>query len=408
MGNFTLQLKKTVLIMSYQSEVNGTMYINHNCYFADCCLSVQEQDHFLLDSQLLGFLNEAAYQNKIELSISSGAAVNQKLETVFDSAGVVVAKTDDGGWLLSSDDEKTPCSIEANYDYSVLHGFISECGDQAALREKFMQLVRIATECHLSRSYGVSLHASCVCSNGEAMLFSAPSGTGKSTQADLWKEHLGARVINGDRPFLRIAPEGVRAYGVPWDGKEQIFLQENYPIRAIVELRQAKSNHLRKMSRDQAIRLLMKQCFIPMWDDEVKFLAVKTIRRIAGSVPFYRLFCMPEEGAAELLNGALFAEKASLLEEEKKDMKIAEGFILRNVVDEWIVMPEGSNIKNFEGAIVLNEVSAFIWKQLENPISREDLLKAILDEFEINEQEAATDLDEFLGELEARSFLSKD
>ncbi|NCB42984.1 MAG: PqqD family peptide modification chaperone [Clostridia bacterium] len=385
------------------------MYINYDCYFAGCCLSVNEQDHFLRDSQLMRFLNEATYKSKIKLLLSSGtAAVNRNLVTVSDSSGVIVAKTADGGWIFSSDDEKTPCSIEASQDYSVLHGLISECGDEKALREKFIQLLRVATECHLSHHNGVSLHASCVCSDGEAVLFSAPSGTGKSTQANIWKEHLGAKVINGDRPFISVSNEEVRAHGVPWDGKEQIFLQENYPIKAIIEVRQAKSNYLRKMSRDQAFRLLMKQCFIPMWDNEAKFLAVKTIRKIANTVPFYRLFCLPEEGAAELLNSVLFAEKASLVEEEKKDMKIAEGFILRNVVDEWIVMPEGSNIKNFEGAIVLNDVSAFIWKQLENSISREDLLKAILDEFEINEQEAAADLDEFLGKLEDRNFLLKD
>ena len=385
------------------------MYINYDCYFAGCCMSVQEQDHFLRGSQLMDFLNEATYKSKIELILSSGtAAENENLKTVSDRSGVIVAKTADGGWLFSSDDEKTPCSIEASQDYSVLHGFISECSDEKALREKFIQLLRVVTECHLSHHNGISLHASCVCSSGKAVLFSAPSGTGKSTQANIWKEHLGAKLINGDRPFIGVSPEGVRAYGVPWDGKEQIFLQDNYPVKAIVEVRQAKSNYLRKMSRDQAFKLLMKQCFIPMWDDEAKFLAVKTIRKIANTVPFYRLFCLPEENSAELLNSVLFAEKASLAKEEKKDMKIAEGFILRNVVDEWIVMPQGTNIKNFEGAIVLNEVSAFIWKQLENSISREDLLKAILDEFEVNEQEAAADLDEFLGELEERNFLLKD
>jgi len=385
------------------------MYINYNCYFSDFCLSVQEQNHFLWDSQLSNFLNEATYHTKIELNISTDAVVATKTsETVFNSSGVAIAKMADGGWLISSDDEKTPCSIQAKEDYSALRGFISTCDDEKALRERFVQLLRVAIECYLSQHGGISVHASCISVDGEAVLFTAPSGTGKSTQASLWEAHLGARIINGDRPFVGISAEGARTYGVPWDGKEQLFLQENYPVKAIIEVRQAKTNHLRKMSRDQAFRLLMKQCFIPMWDDEAKFLAVKTIKKLANTVPFYRLFCLPEEGAANLLNGVLFLDKVLLAEEEKKDMKIAEGFILRNVVDEWIVMPEGSNIKNFEGAIVLNEVSAFIWKQLEAPISREDLLKAILDEFEIDEHEAAADMDEFLGELEEQNFLLKD
>jgi calcineurin-like phosphoesterase family protein len=62
-------------------------------------------------------------------------------------------------------------------------------------------------------------------------------------------------------------------------------------------------------------------------------------------------------------------------------------------------MPTGSNIKKFEAAIVLNEVAAFIWKQLENSVSKEDLLHAILDEFEVDEQTASNDLDAILEKL---------
>ena len=77
-------------------------------------------------------------------------------------------------------------------------------------------------------------------------------------------------------------------------------------------------------------------------------------------------------------------------------MKIKKGFVLRNVVDEYIVMPTGDNIAKFEGAVVLNEVSAFVFKQLENSVSRDDLLAALLNEFEVDEATAAADLDALL------------
>ena len=80
-------------------------------------------------------------------------------------------------------------------------------------------------------------------------------------------------------------------------------------------------------------------------------------------------------------------------------MKIKEGFVLRNVVDEYIVMPTGNNIAKFEGAVVLNEVSAFIYKLLENPMSREDLLTAILNEYNVDEATASADLDVLLNKL---------
>ena len=56
-------------------------------------------------------------------------------------------------------------------------------------------------------------------------------------------------------------------------------------------------------------------------------------------------------------------------------MKAKPGFILRNVVDEYILMPTGDNIGQFNGTVLLNEVSAFVWGKLQNPLSKEDLLK---------------------------------
>ena len=77
-------------------------------------------------------------------------------------------------------------------------------------------------------------------------------------------------------------------------------------------------------------------------------------------------------------------------------MKIRNGFTLRSVVDEYMVMPTGDNIAKFDGTIVLNEVSAFVFKQLENAVSWDDLLTAMLAEFDVDEQTAAKDLDKLL------------
>jgi len=80
-------------------------------------------------------------------------------------------------------------------------------------------------------------------------------------------------------------------------------------------------------------------------------------------------------------------------------MKVKEGFVLRNVVDEYIVMPTGDNIAKFDGAVVLNEVSAFVFEQMKHPVSREDLLEAVLNEFEVDEATAKADLDALIEKL---------
>lgn len=89
-------------------------------------------------------------------------------------------------------------------------------------------------------------------------------------------------------------------------------------------------------------------------------------------------------------------------------MKAKTGFVLRNVVDEYILMPTGDNIGQFNGTVLLNEVSAFVWEKLQNPVSKEDLLKAILDEFEVQRAVAAADLDALLNTLRGYGVIEDD
>ena len=80
-------------------------------------------------------------------------------------------------------------------------------------------------------------------------------------------------------------------------------------------------------------------------------------------------------------------------------MKACDGFILRHVVGEYILMPTGDNIGKFRGTLLMNELSAFIWEQLQTPVSRDDLLSRILDRYDTDEKTAAADLDALLAEL---------
>ena len=89
-------------------------------------------------------------------------------------------------------------------------------------------------------------------------------------------------------------------------------------------------------------------------------------------------------------------------------MKAKPGFVLRNVVDEYILMPTGDNIGKFNGTVLLNEVSAFIWEKLQNPMAKEDLLKAILDEFEVDRATASRDLDVLLETLKGFDVIEND
>ena len=89
-------------------------------------------------------------------------------------------------------------------------------------------------------------------------------------------------------------------------------------------------------------------------------------------------------------------------------MKAKPGFVLRNVVDEYILMPTGENISKFNGTVLLNSVSAFVWEKMQNPISKDELLKAVLDEFEVEKAVASTDLDALLETLKGYDVIEDD
>ena len=89
-------------------------------------------------------------------------------------------------------------------------------------------------------------------------------------------------------------------------------------------------------------------------------------------------------------------------------MKAKPGFVVRNIVDEFILMPTGDNIGRFNGTVLLNEVSAFVWEKLQNPLSKEDLLEAVLDEYEVSRDTAAKDLDNLLETLRGYDVITDD
>ncbi len=79
-------------------------------------------------------------------------------------------------------------------------------------------------------------------------------------------------------------------------------------------------------------------------------------------------------------------------------MKIKSGYILREVAGKNVIIPVGERVIDFKGMMMPNDTGCFIWKQLSADISYKELLNAILDEYDIDEDTAKTDLDGFMAE----------
>ncbi len=145
------------------------------------------------------------------------------------------------------------------------------------------------------------LHSSCVDTPYGGILFSGPSGIGKSTQSDLWIKYEGAKLINGDRPIIRKTADGWYAYGSPYAGSSRCHINEKTPVRAIVMLRQAKENSLRKLSLREAMIAVYQNLTIYTWDQVFVEKVLDLTTSIIQDIPVYELSCLPEQSAVEVL-----------------------------------------------------------------------------------------------------------
>lgn len=340
------------------------------------------------------FLSEKDSSLKtVHLNIASTPFCGDKALFRFEHKGLDVTVYDDG-WLFSLPDSEDCCMLFASEDYLQLTAY----GISNVENQKILPLLRTALECAGATQGLVSLHSSCIRLEEKAICFTANSGMGKSTRAQSWINEHGAQLLSGDRPIIRFGSDGIFACGAPWDGKEQVYVNDSAPLMAICDVRRGAFTRIRKLSPNQARHVLMQQCFIPMWDTVTAARVMALIIKLSREVPVYRMICGPDEEAAHNAKEILFEQRNRIFGVEK-DMKIKEGFVLKSIAGENIVMPAGENIKNFDGAIVLNEVAAYIWSKLENGVSRNELIEYILSEFDVDADKASEDLDRLLERL---------
>lgn len=166
----------------------------------------------------------------------------------------------------------------------------------------------IGIELLLNMQNGLLMHSSFVKYKEKAILFSAPSGTGKSTQADLWKCYRGADVINGDRAALVKDEDAWRAWGIPYAGRSGIYRNESAPVGALIVLRQGKENCIQKIGGLEAFRCLYPELNVHHWDVDYVNRGTLQLQKLISEVPIFLMECLPDESAVEFLHHKLQEE----------------------------------------------------------------------------------------------------
>lgn len=150
------------------------------------------------------------------------------------------------------------------------------------------------------------LHGSAVALDGRGYLFTARSGTGKSTHTRLWREVFGDRavMINDDKPFVALAGEGVTVFGSPWSGKHGLDSNIAVPLAGICILERGSANQIHPLAAGEALAMLRKQAYCPL-DPEKKDGFLKLTACVAEKVPLWYMECTKDPSAARVAHAAM-------------------------------------------------------------------------------------------------------
>lgn len=150
-------------------------------------------------------------------------------------------------------------------------------------------------------------HGSAIAVDGEGYLFTAHSGTGKSTHTRLWMQSFGNRavMVNDDKPFLQLDGDRVWLYGSPWSGKHGLDCNIQVPLKGICILERGPENRIWQVSSEEALPMLQKQAYQPL--NPVKtdaFLAL--VEQLSQTGPLWKMACNKNPEAAHIAFDAMY------------------------------------------------------------------------------------------------------
>ncbi len=143
-------------------------------------------------------------------------------------------------------------------------------------------------------------HGSSVMVNGKAYVFTAPSGTGKSTHTSLLREYLGDKLtyINDDKPILKIEGDSVVVYGSPWNGKHCLGDNISAPLDAICLIVRAEENSVQRVDPATFLKVLFEQS-MGFEDEETAEKVLEILSVIMAKSKFFKVNCNKDISAGK-------------------------------------------------------------------------------------------------------------
>ncbi|MBO4845257.1 MAG: hypothetical protein J5525_03010 [Lachnospiraceae bacterium] len=147
----------------------------------------------------------------------------------------------------------------------------------------------------------ILFHGSVIAMDGKGYLFTAKSGTGKSTHARLWRDLYGNRVImiNDDKPLIHVESDMITAYGTPWDGKHRFSTNTSVPLTGICVLHRSKDNRIERVTGKEVYPMFVQQTYRPSQKESMS-KTFDLLDQMLEQVPVYNLYCNMDIDAARV------------------------------------------------------------------------------------------------------------
>ncbi len=165
--------------------------------------------------------------------------------------------------------------------------------------------LRIAFNDIVIMNGGLVVHSSAIHYRNNGLIFSAPSGTGKSTHTSFWRQSFNAGTINDDAPALIREKDRIMVCGTPWSGSTDLFENIRVPLHAIVVLSRHHENEISKMSMPDIMKKLFPRCMLPYFNQKLMDKGIENFQNIINCVPVYHLKCTPTLEAAKAVKACL-------------------------------------------------------------------------------------------------------
>lgn len=269
---------------------------------AGIIIKIECDADFIDTQETQPFLTEVSRPD-VEISFNGVNGIAQENgKIIFSSDFVNVYQTENGlvrSFKLSTMSRTAAVTVKDANKYNCLYDTFYK--EYFSMAKNLLNAVGL--ESIFSDNQAFILHCSFVEINSEAILFSGSSGIGKSSRAKLWENVLNAKTVNGDRALIYRKDGKLFASGLPVSGSSKIYLNEQYPLKAIVFLEKSLQNRTAEISPLSAYKKLYKNIVINVWSEDFMKSVDRFISVLCENIKIYKSECNLEEASVfEQLN----------------------------------------------------------------------------------------------------------